>query len=126
MTDPGPNRHAPHEIDDYLAAQASDFRTTLEQLRAVVNTVAPDCTERVSYRVPIFRLGKDVVALSAARGHCALHTMSKAIPVAMKDELEAAGIGTSGTTLHFEPGADLPVSLVERVLRARLTEVQGG
>ena len=126
MTDPGPNRHAPHEIDDYLAAQAPDFRVTLEQLRAVVNATVPDCTERVSYRIPLFRLRTDFLALSAAKGHCALHTMSKAIPVAMKDELEAAGIGTSGTTLHFEPGKDVPVSLVERVLRARLAEVQGG
>jgi len=124
MTGPGPNRHAPHEIDDYLVAQASDFRATLECLRAVINTIAPDCTERVSYRIPIFRLRADFVALSAAKGHCALHTMSKAIPVAMKDELEAAGIGISGTTLHFEPGADLPVPLVEKVLHARLAEVQ--
>lgn len=126
MSDPGPNRHAPEEVDDYLAAQAPGPRAALEQLRAIIRTAAPDCTERVSYRIPIFRLGKDFVALSVAKNHCALHTMSKAIPVAMKDELRAGSIGTSGTTLHLDPGGDLPVSLVERVVRARLAELEGG
>ena len=120
-----PDRHAPQEVDEYLAAQAPEFRATLEQLRAIINEVAPDCTERVSYKIPIFRLEKDFVALSAAKRHCGLHTMSKAIPAAMKDELRAAGIGVSGTTLHIRPDKGLPVSLVEKVVCMRLAEVEG-
>ena len=126
MNESGPDRHAPEEVDGYLAAQTPGPRATLERLRAIIRAAAPDCTERVSYRIPIFRLGKDFVALSVAKNHCGLHTMSKAIPVAMKDELKAAGIGISGTTLHIQPGSDLPVSLVERIVRARLTEVESG
>lgn len=122
MSKSKPARHAPEEVDEYLAAQSPESRATLEQLRAIIRTVAPECTERVSYRIPIFRLKRDFVALSVAKNHCALHTMSKAVPVAMKDELKAARVGVSGTTLHIEPGADLPVALVERVLRARLAE----
>lgn len=99
MTKPDPQRHAPREVDEYMAAQAPDFRATLEQLRTVFKATAPDCTERVSYQIPIFRLKKDFVAPSVAKRHCGLHTMSKAIPADMKGELKAAGIGTSGTTL---------------------------
>lgn len=88
MSNAGPDRHAPQEIDEYLAAQADEFRAVLEQLRAVINAAAPDCTERVSYRIPIFRLKKDFIALSASKSHCGLHTMSKSIPVTMKDELK--------------------------------------
>ena len=94
-------------------------------MRAIINEVAPDCNERVSYWIPIFRLEKDFVALSAAKRHCGLHTMSKAIPASMKDELKSAGIGTSGTTLQIKPGKNLPVSLVEKVVRMRLAEVEG-
>lgn len=124
MGKPKPDRHAPQEVDAYLAAQAPAFRAVLEQLRSIITVVAPDCTERVSYRIPIFRLHKDFVAISAATRHCALHTMSKAIPLAMRDELKAAGIRTSGTTLHLKTGNDLPVALIERVLRARLAELE--
>jgi len=92
----------------------------------MIKAVAPACTERVSYKTPIFRLKQDFVAMSAAKRHCGPHTMSKAIPVAMKNELKAAGVWISGTTLHIEPACDVPVALIEKVLRARLAEVEGG
>ena len=124
MSKPNPNRHAPHEIDQYLAEQAPEFRKTLEQLRAIIKAVAPDCTERVNYKMPIFRLKTEFVAMSAAKRHCALHTISYDIPAALKDQLKAAGIRTSGATLHLKPGADLPVPLLEKALRMRVAEVE--
>lgn len=93
--------------------------------RAIIKAVAPDCTERVNYRIPIFRLKKDFVAMSAAKRHCGFHTMSKTIPVAMKDELKEAGIWISGTTLHLKTDIDLPVPLLEKALRMRLAELDG-
>ena len=123
MSKPKPTRHAPAEVDEYLAAQAPEFRVTLEQLRELIRAVAPECTERVNYKIPIFRLSKDFVAMSAAKKHIGFHTMSKAIPVAMKDELKEAGIWISGTTFHIKPGMDLPLALIEKALRARLAEL---
>ncbi len=131
MSKPTPDRHAPQEVDAYLAAQEPAFRATLAQLRALIRAVAPHCTERVSYKIPIFRLQQDFVAISAAKQHCGLHTMSKAVPQAMRDELKAAGIRTSGATLHIKTGSDLPVTtgsdlpvtLIEKALRARLAEM---
>ncbi|MCY3833643.1 MAG: hypothetical protein OXG85_11545 [Chloroflexi bacterium] len=34
MSKPKPTRHAPGEVDDYLEAQAPEFRVMLEELRA--------------------------------------------------------------------------------------------
>ena len=124
MSKPKPTRHAPAEVDAYLEAQELEFRATLEHLREIVRRVAPEATERVNYKIPIFRLRKDFVAMSAAKKHIGFHTMSKAVPVAMKDELKAAGIWISGTTLHIKPGMDLPVDLIEKALRARLAEME--
>ena len=124
MSKPNPTRHAPHEIDEYLAEQAPEFRATLEQLRAIINAVAPDCTERFDYKFPIFRLKTDFVAMSAAKRHCALHTISYDIPAALKDQLKEVGIRTSGATLHLKPGVDLPVPLLKKALRMRLAEME--
>ena len=76
MSKPKLARQAPGEADEHLAAQAPEFRATLEQLRAIIRAIAPDCTERVSYKIPIFRLRKDFVAMSAAKKHIGLHSMS--------------------------------------------------
>ena len=116
--------YAPHEFDEYIGAQALDFRAMLEQVRTIIKTVAPDCAERVSYKIPVSRLEKDFVAMSAAKSHCSLHTMSRVTPVAMKGEIEAAGIWTSDTALHIKPGVDLPVALLDKALRARLAELE--
>lgn len=80
--------------------------------------LTPSVTGSRSYGIPVFRLEKDFAAVLASKGNCGLHTMSKAIPVSMSDELKAAGISTSGTTLRIGTDIDLPVSLVEKVLRA--------
>lgn len=125
MSKPKPTRHAPEEVDAYLASLPDNFRTTLQQLRRIIRRIAPGCTERVNYQIPIFRLKRDFVAMSAATKHVGFHTMSKAIPVAMKEELGEEGIWISGTTFHIKPAAELPEALLERVLRARLEELEG-
>ncbi|MYH41960.1 MAG: DUF1801 domain-containing protein [Chloroflexi bacterium] len=64
------DRHAPREVDGYPAAQAPESRATLEQLRAIMRSAAPDCSERVGCRIPIFGLTSDLVGISAAKSHC--------------------------------------------------------
>lgn len=123
----GTNRHAPEEIDEYLAALAADQRRALETVRAVIRQLVPDATERVSYGIPIFRVGKDLVGLSAQKNHCSLHTMSPQLAARMADdcadEMAATGATRSGATIHFPAVKPLPRSLVKRILRARLEEL---
>ena len=114
------SRHAPQEIDAYLAALPDDIREALARVRAIIRETAPDCTERVSYQIPIFRQQKDLVGLSARQDHCALHTMSPALVAAMADDLK--GVKVSGATVHFTPESPLPRALIETIVRERMKE----
>jgi uncharacterized protein YdhG (YjbR/CyaY superfamily) len=120
MSKPNPSRHAPDEIDAYLAPLPEDVRSALERLRDIIRETAPDCTERVSYGIPIFRLDKDLVGMSAQKTHCSLHSMSPALMKTMAKELE--GVKVSGATIHFTPEQPLPRELVERIVRERMKE----
>lgn len=120
MGKPRASRHAPQEIDAYLEPLADDVRTALEELRSIIREIAPDCTERVSYGIPIFRLRKDLVGMSVSKNHCSLHSMSPPLMKAMVDELR--GIKVSGATVHFTPEKPLPRELVERIVRERAQE----
>lgn len=117
-----PSRHAPEEIDAYLAALPEDVRSSLERVRSIVRETAPGCTERVSYGVPIFRLEQDLVGMSAQKDHCAFHTMSPSLMKAMADELK--GLTLSGATIHFTPDKPLPQELMERIIRERMKAVE--
>jgi uncharacterized protein YdhG (YjbR/CyaY superfamily) len=115
-----PSRHAPGEIDAYLAPLPDDVRSALERIRSIVRDLAPECTERVSYRIPIFRLKKDLVGMSAQKNHCALHSMSPPLMKTMAEELK--GVEVSGATIHFTPESPLPRELIEKIVRERMKQ----
>lgn len=122
MAKPDPSRHAPQEIDAYLAELPENKRHTLEQLRRIIRETAPDCTERVSYRIPIFRLRTDLVAMSAAKAHCSLHVMSTQL---LKDMAEAlADYKVSGATVQFSPDEPLPEAIIVKIVQERIKEQQ--
>ena len=123
MSKPDASRHAPREIDAYLAALPEDVRASLERLRSIIKQTAPECTERVSYGIPIFRLRRDLVGISAHKNHCSLHSMSPPLIEAMSGELE--GTQVSGATIHFTTAAPLSRELVERIVRKRMGEIGG-
>ena len=55
MSNQDSDRHAPWEVEEYLAEQSPHFGPKLEALRRAIYSVATACTERVSYGVPVFR-----------------------------------------------------------------------
>jgi uncharacterized protein YdhG (YjbR/CyaY superfamily) len=115
------SRHAPQDVDAYLAELSEDVRSALERVRGLIREAAPECTERVSYGIPIFRLNKDLVGISAQRDHCSLHSMSPPLMGAMAEELK--GFRVSGATVHFSPEVPLPTALVQRIVQERLREL---
>lgn len=121
MSKANASRHAPEEVDAYLAELPDHVRSSLERVRRIVREAAPACTERVSYGIPIFRLQKDLVGISAHQNHCSLHVMSPSLMEAVTNELK--GVEISGATIHFTPENPLPRELIERIVRERLKEV---
>lgn len=118
---PNPSRHAPEEVAAYLAALPDDIRASLERVRSLIIAAAPDCTERVSYGIPIFRLQTDLVGISAQKHHCALHVMSSSLTAALAKTLP--GLKVSGATVHFTPENPLPAEFIRRVVRERMQEM---
>lgn len=120
MAKPKASRHAPEEVDAYLAELSDDDRAVLEWVRGIIREAAPECTERVSYGIPIFRLRRDLVGISSHKDHCSLHSMSPSLMKAMADEL--TDFCVSGATIHFTSDAPLPKELVRRIVQERMRE----
>lgn len=125
MRKPKPTRNAPEEVDAYLASLSEDFRATLQQLRGITKRIASDCTGRVNYQIPIFQLKRNIVAMLAATKHVGFHTMSKAIPAAIKKNSPRWESGFPVRLTH-QARAGLPEALLIRALRTRLAELEGG
>jgi uncharacterized protein YdhG (YjbR/CyaY superfamily) len=114
----------PQTIDEYLAGLSEDKRAALEKLRKAIKAAAPKAEECISYQLPAFRLGgRMLVGFGAGANHCAFYPMSSSTVASHKDELE--GYDTSKGTIRFEAKRPLPVSLVRKMVKARIAENAG-
>jgi uncharacterized protein YdhG (YjbR/CyaY superfamily) len=114
----------PKTIDEYLAALSEDKRAALEKLRKTIRAAAPKAEECISYQLAAFRLdGRPLVAMGATANHCAFYLMSSSTVEAHKDELK--DYDTSKGTIRFPADKPLPVALVRKLVKARITENEG-
>ena len=94
----------------------------MNEIRRIIRSVAPDATESFSYRMPGFRLDNRVFLYYAAfAGHCSIYPMGAKIRRAHAAALK--GYKTSTGTIQFPLDKPLPVTLVKRLVKARVAEV---
>jgi uncharacterized protein YdhG (YjbR/CyaY superfamily) len=111
----------PTTIDEYLAAVSGERRSTLEKLRMTIRSIVPEADECISYRIPAFRLGGNVVAgFCATSKGCSYFPFSGSTLATLAYEL--ARYETTKSALHFRPEKPLPVDLVRKLIKARLAE----
>lgn len=114
----GWKKKTPSDIDAYLVTLSPDQRAALQKLRRTIKAAAPAAEECISYRMPAFRLNGLLVAYAAFANHCSLFPCGST--KAFADDL--ARYDTSKGTIRFQPKKPLPVSLVRKIVKARLAE----
>jgi uncharacterized protein YdhG (YjbR/CyaY superfamily) len=111
---------APPEIQAYFGRLPDDQREALSLLRESIKAVVPEAEEVISYGLPTFKLHGPLVALGAAKKHCAFYHMSSNLLEMMASDL--ASYDTSKGTIRFTPGQSLPDALVEKIVKLRIQE----
>ncbi len=113
----------PESVDEYLALLPEDRRALPEKLRAVIKAAAPRATETISYRMPTYRYrGKPLVGFAAHKNHVGLYAWSSSFLNAYREEIKK--YQTSVGTLQFPYDKPLPVTLVRRLVKAKLAEIE--
>jgi uncharacterized protein YdhG (YjbR/CyaY superfamily) len=110
-------------VSKYLRGLSKDQRAALDKLRATIASAAPDATEGISYAMPAFLLGgKGLVCYAAFKDHYSLFPMSKQVLTDHAAELGAHVTGKG--TVQFRYEERLPVTLVKKVVKARVAELE--
>ena len=111
-------------VESYIAKAPDEARAMVQELRAIVQRVAPDAVEVISYGIPTFKLFGGLVAIGVAKNHCGFYVMSATALEPFEEELK--GYDTSKGTLRLKFGEPVPVELIEKLVRMRVTENEAG
>ena len=114
---------APKDVDEYLAGTPEPARSTLNKMReAIRSAMPPDSIETISYGIPAFKRQKVLVWFAAFSNHCSLFPTASVIE-AFKKDLE--GYSVSKGTIQFPLDKPLPISLIKRLVKARVAQDEG-
>jgi uncharacterized protein YdhG (YjbR/CyaY superfamily) len=117
-------KSVPKTIDEYLANVSEPARSTLNRIRATIQSVAPSETrEGISYRIPTFHYKGPLVGFAAFSNHCSLFPMSGSLIKTFKNELKE--FRTSKGTIRFPVNKPLPAALVKKLVKARIAQKEG-
>ncbi len=93
----------------------------LDRLRKTIRTIVPKAEECISYGIPAFRLDGTIVAgFTATKKGCSYFPFSGSTLRTLADELE--DYEQTKSSLHSDPAAPLPATLVRRLIKARIAE----
>lgn len=110
------------EVDKFLAAIPEPQRSTLQELRAILKKILPAGEEKIHYGVPAIQInGKSIAGYASAKKHCSYYPHSGALLEPLADSLTK--YDHTKSTLHFPVDKCLPITLVRKLVKARLEQL---
>ena len=110
-------------IRAYLASLPPEARGAVARLRALIRAAAPAAVERRSYGILGYKVGgRAFIYCAGWKEHVSLYPVTAAM---RRDHADAiAPFQVSKGTLRFPLGRPLPVMLIKRLLKTRLSEMR--
>jgi len=107
----------PNCIDEYIAAQAEDVRPLLHSIRDTIRASAPDSTEKISWQMPTFWQGENIIHFAAFKKHIGIYPGGEAVGV-FAERLE--GYKTSKGAIQLPLDKPIDYELIRDIVRWRL------
>lgn len=119
MRDTGPY----DSVEAFIAAAPPAVQVTLQDLQAQLQDLLPGAATRISYQVPVFVVGKQVVGMGYSADLVSLYTMSPPLLRDIATQVRALGCRVSGATVGVPHGRLFPHQVVELIVQRRLVEL---
>jgi uncharacterized protein YdhG (YjbR/CyaY superfamily) len=105
---------APKTIDEYIQLQDDKAHPKLYQIRGIIRVAIPDAEERISWSMPTFWKGRNIIHFAASKKHIGLYPGGEATAVFM-DELKDLDVSKGTIRLPYE--SELPADLIARIAK---------
>ena len=99
-------------IDEYIASQDPAIQERLWIIRNTISTAIPDADERISYQMPTFWEGCNIIHFAAYKNHIGIYPGGEATQV-FADRLTE--YKTSKGTIQLPHDRELPLELISEI-----------
>lgn len=106
-------------VDAYISTFPQDVQAKLNALRGLVRKLAPEATEKISYRIPTFYLHGNLVHYAAYPKHIGFYPTSSGIA---NFQEELSGYKNAKGSVQFPLDKPLPMDLIARIVQFRVEE----
>ena len=109
----------PETIDAYIAMQDEAVQPRLREVRDLLRAALPEAEERMSWSMPTFWKGRNIIHFAASKKHLGLYPGGEATAV-FADRL--TGFDVSKGTIRLPYDKPLPVALIADIARWCLSQ----
>lgn len=99
----------PDTIDEYISQQEESVRPRLQIVRETIRVAIPDAQEKISWSMPTFRKGQNLIHFAAFMKHIGLYPGREATEI-FADRLKE--FDTSKGTIRLPHDRELPLELI--------------
>jgi len=103
-------------IDEYIEQAPAEFQETLQQVRAVIHKAAPDAVEKLSWKMPTFWQGKNVIQFAVHKKHLGLYPGDAAV-TEFSQQLEDNGASYNKGSIQIPWDKPMPYELIEAITK---------
>ena len=104
----------PQSIDEDIAVQGEKVRPKLNEIRVILRAALPDAEERISWSMPTYCKGRNLIHFAASKKHLGLYPGDEAV-AHFAEELKDCDVSKGSIRLPYE--TDLPAELIQRIAR---------
>lgn len=107
----------PNSIDEYIAVQPEDVRPLLQNIRETIRAAAPEAIEKISWQMPTFWQGENIIHFAAFKKHIGIYPGGEATTVFAE---RLTGYKTSKGAIQLPLGRPIDDQLITDIVRWRL------
>ena len=104
----------PETIDEYILAQDEGIRDQLQSVREAIRGELPEATEKISWSMPTYWKGQNIIHFAAAKKHIGLYPGPEAVEQFAERE-EDAGCKYSKGSIQIPYADELPLTLISAI-----------
>ena len=102
----------PESVDEYISGQAESVQPRLQLIRETIHAAIPDAQEKISWSMPTFWKGQNLIHFAAFKKHIGLYPGGEATEV-FADRLTE--YDTSKGTIRLPHSRELPLELIRDI-----------